>query len=168
MRAFRLGDADALCLIDYRADQQFANHGYPQIAAEPLCGRDEFMRAFADSQLTVAVCAVTTLPVGYVATETYAGHAYIRQMSVDPDHGRKGIGSSLLRHAVEQARNNRFLAIWLSTFRNVPFNMPFYAKQGFEEVALENANSVLIELFNKEVPADVDPSNRVLMRLSLR
>ncbi len=116
----------------------------------------------------MAIAADTDAPVGFAATEVFGGHLYLRQMSVDPDHGRKGIGALLLRGTIARARSRGFPAIWLSTFRDVPFNLPFYAKHGFREVALNSADPILVNLFESEVPETAHPTTRTLMRLSLR
>lgn len=99
--------------------------------------------------------------------QPYGKHLYLRQMTVDPVHGRKGIGTALLRKMIAIAEQEGFPAIWLSTFRDVPFNMPFYLRHGFQEVPLGEAVSVLVELFNQEVPENVNPAERALLRLTL-
>lgn len=45
----------------------------------------------------------------------------------------RGIGRALLSTAADWARANDLEALSLTTFRNVPWNAPFYASFGFRE-----------------------------------
>jgi GNAT superfamily N-acetyltransferase len=48
---------------------------------------------------------------------------------------RQGIGSALVERACEWARAHDYPAITLTTYADVPWNGPYYAKRGFMEVA---------------------------------
>lgn len=99
--------------------------------------------------------------------QMFGKHPYLRQMTVEPSHGRRGIGTALLQKMTSIAAHEGYSAVWLSTFRNVPFNMPFYERHGFQEIPLSEADTVLVELFNHEVPKGVNSAERALMRLTL-
>ena len=60
--------------------------------------------------------------------------AHLEQLSVHPDHGRRGIGRALLRAGVEWAGANGYDELTLATYRDVPWNGPFYASEGFVEI----------------------------------
>lgn len=53
------------------------------------------------------------------------------------DHQGRGIGRRLLAAAEAWARERGFRLLSLTTFRAVAWNGPFYAAQGFVEVAPE-------------------------------
>jgi GNAT superfamily N-acetyltransferase len=55
-------------------------------------------------------------------------------MSVRSDQQRKGIGRDLIRAAELWARSKQLTALTLTTFRDVPWNAPFYRSCGFELV----------------------------------
>ena len=59
------------------------------------------------------------------------GNAYVEELDVMPEFGRRGLGSRLLAAVCEWAREQRCAAVTLSTFRDVPWNGPFYRKRGF-------------------------------------
>jgi predicted N-acetyltransferase YhbS len=61
-------------------------------------------------------------------------------MSVHPDFQKRGIGAGLLRASIIDARNSGFRALTLTTFRDVSWNAPFYARIGFEEVTALDAH----------------------------
>jgi len=52
----------------------------------------------------------------------------------------------------------------LTTFRDVPWNMPFYAKLGFVEIGFEDLSSALRCILGAESSRDLDPARRVAMR----
>ena len=81
------------------------------------------------------------------------GLAYICNICVSPQCGRQGTGTRLLHKCLEQVRENGYRELWLTTFANVPFNAPWYARQGFVLVEMEKVPAILLERFNLEIRA---------------
>ena len=75
-------------------------------------------------------------PVGLARVDALAGGAHLEQLSVHPDHTRRGIGRALLQAACRWAATNGYDDITLATYRDIPWNGPFYASEGFSEVGL--------------------------------
>jgi ribosomal protein S18 acetylase RimI-like enzyme len=73
-------------------------------------------------------------PVGFVHVLVIDGFAHLEQLSVHPSAGRRGVGSALVRAAMEEARLDGFAELSLCTYRDVPWNGPFYQRLGFREV----------------------------------
>jgi GNAT superfamily N-acetyltransferase len=73
-------------------------------------------------------------PQGLCRIDALAGGAHLEQLSVDPGHTRRGLGRALLRAAVEWSRDAGYGELTLATYRDVPWNGPFYASEGFVEV----------------------------------
>ena len=63
------------------------------------------------------------------------GTAHLEQLSVHPGHARHGIGRALLRAAVAWADEHLYDELTLATYRDVPWNGPFYRSEGFVELA---------------------------------
>jgi GNAT superfamily N-acetyltransferase len=103
-------------------------------------------------------------PVGYARVELVDGHAHLEQLSVLPDHGGQGIGTALLDAVCDWARARGDEAVTLTTFRDVPFNAPLYAKRGFEELADADWSSGIVALLAAEAAHGLDPTRRVVMR----
>ena len=59
--------------------------------------------------------------------------AHLEQLSVHPDHAGGGIGRALLRAGCDWAEANGYPEITLATYRDIPWNGPFYASEGFVE-----------------------------------
>ncbi|MDP2130768.1 MAG: GNAT family N-acetyltransferase [Erythrobacter sp.] len=95
---------------------------------------------------------------GFLVAEPFRRELHIWEMDVAPPFQRRGIGAGLVRAAQIDARNTGFKAITLTTFRDVSWNAPFYARLGFEEVsALDTHPRLAGELANEAndgLPAD--------------
>jgi hypothetical protein len=58
-------------------------------------------------------------------------------------------------------------AVTLSTFREVPWNAPYYARSGFRAMAEDELTPGLRELRAVEVAAGLDVAARIFMRRDL-
>lgn len=77
-------------------------------------------------------------PVGFAHVEVVDGLAHLAhlaQLSVRPDAMRQGIGSALVRAAMREAWDLGYDRLSLTTYRDLPWNGPFYAQLGFVEAA---------------------------------
>ncbi|MHA6332800.1 GNAT family N-acetyltransferase [Qipengyuania sp. CAU 1752] len=79
-------------------------------------------------------------PIGFLATEPFRRELHIWEVSVHPDGQRRGIGAGLIRACMVDARNSGFVALTLTTFRDIEWNGPFYQRLGFEEVTALDAH----------------------------
>jgi hypothetical protein len=69
-------------------------------------------------------------PVGFAAVINLDGHPHLEQISVRADQTRNGIGSRLLDEVVRGYGPG----LTLLTFRDVPWNGPWYRQHGFVEL----------------------------------
>lgn len=101
--------------------------------------------------------------VGFAVSADVAGIYWLKELSVDPAFGGKGIGSALLDAVVGRARWACHGALGLTTFRDVPFNAPFYARRGFLECDPATVDPDLGGRLVAECPPGVPLSSRILM-----
>lgn len=102
-------------------------------------------------------------PSGFASVGVVDGAAHIVQLSVDPSAGRKGRGTALVEAACEWAAAEGYDSVTLTTFRDVPWNGPFYARLGFEIVDdLPPGLAAIRE--NEKAIGDDDFGPRVAMR----
>lgn len=73
-------------------------------------------------------------PVGFILAEAHPSSLFIVELSVDLHWQGKGIGRQLIACVADYARKRGLTALTLTTFRNVPWNAPFYARLGFEKM----------------------------------
>jgi len=99
-------------------------------------GIGPFAHDYAHDRLDemAAVFAAGDPPVGFVSVGIVDGCAHIDQLSVLTQRGGHGIGRALLDEALRWARTGGLSAVTLTTFRDVPWNAPFYRRVGFEVV----------------------------------
>ena len=69
--------------------------------------------------------------VGFVRIGLLDGLAHVEQLSVHPAHAGRRIGAQLLNGAAEWALEHGGDRLMLTTFRDVPWNGPYYARLGW-------------------------------------
>jgi GNAT superfamily N-acetyltransferase len=105
-------------------------------------------------------------PVGFAHVLELEGHAHLEQVSVRPEAQRRGTGTALVRAAMSEARARGHVALTLCTYRDVPWNGPFYRSLGFTELTrLEPFHQ---QLRQHEVALGLDVNGaRTVMRADL-
>ncbi|QQS45152.1 MAG: GNAT family N-acetyltransferase [Acidobacteriota bacterium] len=103
------------------------------------------------------------IPVGFVVILILDDQAHLHELSVDPDHGRRGIGTKLTKEVIHWANQTGKKRMTLSTFRDIAWNAPFYEKLGFREMKEEEMGSELKKIRIKESEMGLPIEERVLM-----
>ncbi|MPQ96589.1 GNAT family N-acetyltransferase [Modestobacter sp. I12A-02628] len=106
-------------------------------------------------------------PVGYVLTGVLDGTGHVEQLSVHPGHGRQGRGRALIAVAGDRARVLGLEALTLTTFRDVPWNAPYYARLGFVVLDPGEWTPGVRAVREHEAALGLDAWPRVVMRLPL-
>lgn len=104
--------------------------------------------------------------VGFAHLTTPDAHAHLEQVSVLPAYARRGIGTALVRAVMEEARWAGHDRLSLCTFRDVPFNGPFYRSIGFTELARLEPFHVRLRASERAAGLD-DIGARIVMSASL-
>jgi GNAT superfamily N-acetyltransferase len=162
IRAPRSEELEQLREIERAAGQLFAEVGLADVAShEP-----ESVEALAEyvCEGRAWVVADDDVPVAYAIVDIVDGLAHLEQLSVLPNHGRKGLGSALLEHVCDWAEKQQFDAVTLTTFTDIPWNAPFYAKKGFRVLDDSEVGPELRDLRAHEAEHGLDPARRVCMR----
>lgn len=105
--------------------------------------------------------------VGFARIDEIDGNAHLEQLYVLPGNMRRGVGTSLVEAACTWAAEHGFSAITLSTFADVAWNAPFFAKRGFAPIG--ELTPGLAELRDWERNLGLDAlGSRVVMCRELR
>ncbi len=104
-------------------------------------------------------------PVGFILAETHASSLFIVELSVHLDWQGKGIGRRLIACVADHARKSGLTSLTLTTFRDVPWNAPFYARLGFEYVT--DLTHELRQKREEEATHGLAYKSRCAMRLPL-
>ncbi|MDE0753081.1 MAG: GNAT family N-acetyltransferase [Woeseiaceae bacterium] len=127
---------------------------------------DDLLSAQQDERLWIAVNEKKRV-VGFVAADLVDGEAYLQDLGVLPEFGKKGIGTRLVAVVVGWARDSGFSSLGLVTFKHLPWNAPFYAKLGFIVMDAPEYGPGFSKLFDDEKRLGINIENRVAMRLML-
>ena len=133
VRPTRPGDVTALPAIERAAGERFRD--YPELAwlAEGEVISAEQHLDYAERGLSWLALA-NDQPVGFILAELHVSSLFIVELSVHLDWQGKGIGRRLIACVADQARKRGLASLTLTTFRDVPWNAPFYARLGFEMI----------------------------------
>ncbi|ONI90898.1 GNAT family N-acetyltransferase [Saccharothrix sp. ALI-22-I] len=158
LRPARPDELPLLPAIERASGEPFRDFGMPEITD------DDPMPLSTLEHLHVWVAA-DPHPVAWVAVEVVDGAAHVEQISVHPDHARRGIGAALLDHVEHWAAARGLEALTLTTFRDIPWNGPYYRRLGFTEVA--ELSPGLRDVVAAEAARGLDPATRVCLRRAL-
>jgi ribosomal protein S18 acetylase RimI-like enzyme len=103
--------------------------------------------------------------IGFAVACVVDGEGHLDELAVVPAHGRRGVGRALVEAVVAWAAAGDLPSVTLTTFRDVPWNRPFYEKLGFENVA--TLTPALQAVVDEQATWGLDPSLRVVMRRSV-
>lgn len=114
------------------------------------------------------VALVDDHPVGFALVRMLSeAEPHLEELDVLRSYGRRGIGSALVRAVCSWASSAGYMQLTLTTFRAVPWNMPFYAALGFEELSPGDVGPALSTAIDGEAARGLSPSVRVAMVLRL-
>ncbi len=120
-----------------------------------------------DLEGTLLVAVDGALVVGFAHLTSYGAIAHLEQLSVLPDRQQQGIGTLLVRAAMEEARWSGADRLSLCTYRDVPWNGPFYRSLGFAEVVRLEPFQQRLRAHERELGLD-DPGPREVLDVALR
>lgn len=103
-------------------------------------------------------------PIGFALVSMLAPSApHLQEMDVSPAHMRQGVGTALLEAVMAWAREAG-IPLTLTTFRDAPFNAPFYARRGFDIVDERFWTPAIRAIVDEEDARGLDRTRRVVMR----
>lgn len=161
LRAASADELPALQRIEVASGPMFRDVGMPDIADAAPLALDVLAEHQAAGRVWVAADG-DDRPVAFLVAEPVDGCAHIAQVSVVPEHARRGIGRGLIDHLDPWAVAAGLAALTLTTFRTVPWNAPYYRRLGFRE--LTELTPGLSAIMAAETAMGLDPAARVCMR----
>jgi GNAT superfamily N-acetyltransferase len=164
--AARREDLARLPAIELAAAQLLAGHAPPSVLTETT-SLEVLEDARRAGHLWVALA--DDLPVAFAHVELVERDAaHLEEIDVHPRHGRRGLGTKLVLEVCQWADDKGYGAVTLTTFRDLPWNMPFYARLGFDVVAPARLSAPLRAIVEDETRRGLDPARRVVMKRSRR
>jgi GNAT superfamily N-acetyltransferase len=167
IRLSRRAELERLPDIERQASSLFAGHeaelGLLAMELVSVTSRETLERASDDGRLWVAADA-HDVPVGFALVTDLGLFAHLEEMDVLPEHGRKGLGSALIETICAWAPTRGFFAVTLSTFRDVAWNAPLYARRGFAVVDPADLPPELVHVVERERKKGMRTDRRVIMQ----
>nr|WKF60908.1 hypothetical protein HUO10_005430 [Paraburkholderia busanensis] len=158
-------DAAAIRAIEFEAGQRFVSVDMVGIADAPPMEIALVERKIAAREIVVAVNAdADAACVGFVMFEPEPARFYVQELDVLTSHAGQRIGAALIDEVARLARERGVMQLVLSTFRDVPWNAPYYRRLGFRDIAPNDLDASLIERRDMHIAHGLDESKRVFMR----
>lgn len=166
VRLARADELPALERIEREAGARFAE--IPALADLPdvMTPAGALPVALGREQVWVAVAGDEL--VGFAYADLLDDAVHLEELDVLPAWGRRGIGAALVDAVVADARGRGLLAVTLTTFRDVPWNAPYYARLGFRVLPEGEMGAGLAALLDHEERRGLPRALRVAMRREVR
>ena len=105
--------------------------------------------------------------IGFATCEAFEHELHLWELAVRHDAQGKGAGRAMIAAVIDEARTRALPSVTLTTFRDIPWNAPFYARCGFVELSDDELGPFLTLVREKEVEIGLDVANRCAMRRAL-
>ncbi|MFJ4961572.1 Acetyltransferase (GNAT) family protein [Streptomyces sp. ADI96-02] len=170
IRSARRSDLPLLQDIERAAGEPFRTLGMASVADDdppPLDLLESYRRAGRCWVAVDPLSPASDRPLGYVIADPVDDALHIEQVSVDPVAARRGIGRALIGHLAAPAADQGLTALTLTTFTEVPWNAPYYARIGFRILPEHELTDGLRTIRAEEAQHGLDRWPRVCMRRDL-
>ena len=167
VRPATVDDVPAIQAVEVAAGERFREVDDARIAccadAAPYTAAG-LERASLEQRAWVAVDDDGSI-IGFAVAWVVDGEGHLDELAVVPAHGRRGVGRALVDQVVAWTVAQELVSVTLTTFRDVPWNGPYYEKLGFQVVS--TLTPALRALVDEQASWGLEPSLRVVMRRSL-
>lgn len=166
IRPALLSDLPAFALVERNAGALFKTIGLDNLADD--AADPDFVASFIRAENALVAVEASDTVVGFALAFKLDDALHLQEMSVDPAHGRRGLGGRLLNAIDEKAKAQNHSSSTLSTFVDVPWNAPFYARHGYRIVTQAEWTPGFHILREHEVHAGLPAERRCFMKKKLR
>lgn len=163
IRPARLADLPFLPDLEREATQRFYDLPDMLDVPEDVTLLEEFQAGHREGGIWVAECGGRL--AGFAFCGRLDGHLHLEELAVSREFGRRGIGRALVEAVIAHARREGLAGVTLTTFRDVPWNAPYYRRLGFEVLSDAEITPGLREAIDDEARRGLPPDLRVAMSL---
>jgi GNAT superfamily N-acetyltransferase len=142
LRLARLDEIAVLRAIEQTAAQRFRDTAFAWVADAEPGEAVQLMAAIISDSLLVAEMAGQ--PVAFLQAGMVDGTGYISEIDVLPDHAGHRLAARLIDAIEPWARDHALSRLTLSTFRDIPWNAPYYRRLGFSDLDKLGPNLTII------------------------
>lgn len=161
IRPATTADAPLLPQIEQSAGRAFRDTVHAWVADDPSDPPEAYLAAIAAGDVLIA--EQNGAVSGFVRFGQDGDDLHVFELDVVDGRQKQGVGTALMAAARAEAVARGCSAMTLTTFSNVPFNAPFYARLGF--VALQAPGPRLAAILAREAVRGL--TDRCAMRAAL-
>jgi GNAT superfamily N-acetyltransferase len=155
IRVARPDDLAALPIIERAAAAVFRTTPYAHLADDDLVSADEV--DLAHEYVWVVVDGADR-PIAFAIVHLLSESVHLHELDVHPDYARQGLGR-LIATIADWARGAT--ALTLTTFDDMPWNGPYYARLGFRTLDLATLSPGLQAVRQGEAEAGLPMAHRI-------
>lgn len=149
--------------IENEADLRYRRVGLDLVNGMPPHSLASLRAGRRHDRLWVAASPLNRV-VGFILMEIEGGTARIEQLSVLDRWQGRGLGTALIDRCAAEARTRGHGALYLTTYRGVPWNEPFYLRRGFIDVKRGDIPPAMRRELLLEINHGHPPWRRAVMR----
>jgi GNAT superfamily N-acetyltransferase len=127
----------------------------------------EHYRTFIAQGVSWVATAEAGRCLGFLCATIECNELHIWEMAIVRDQQRRGIGRTLVAVAKAAAAARGMSSLTLTTFREVPWNAPYYMRLGFEVIPTGSLSRRLRDLLAEEADRGLPSDMRCAMKLNV-
>lgn len=162
-RPARVDDVPRLQAIENDAGRRYETYEATRFCGA-LSDRSDEEHRFAREHGLALVAEMAGVPVGFVLAVPLDGRAHILEIAVAMNRQGAGCGRKLIAAAEDWAVRAGCREMTLTTFRDVAWNAPFYARLGYDILDVGADRPGLGGIIADEIAAGIHAAPRVAMR----
>jgi len=147
--------------VQRAAAARYRDFGMPEVADGPVVDEELLWRFLGEGSLFVVTR--DAVAVGFVACAPLDRAAHVAEIHVAPEHARRGLGARLLERLDAWAAARDMGRLTLTTYREVPYNAPYYRRLGFRETSAAALGPEHVAMWKAQGEMGLDLSKRLLM-----
>jgi GNAT superfamily N-acetyltransferase len=158
-------DVDSVREVERSAGERFrslVDRRLARCADDEPFAEAELVPYIRDGRAWVAVEGAAL--AGFVVVDVLDGSGHVEEIAVAREFGRRGYGTALLREVDRWASSAGLVALTLTTFRDVPWNGPWYRTLGFRELEEDEWTAGLRQRRDAEEAHGLPAELRTVMR----
>ncbi len=164
IRCARPSDLIYLPAIEREAAAQFQATPYPAMADADLASAHLDL----DHDYVWVLANEQDHPIGFAIAHVFDESVHLHEIDVRPHYARQGLGRRLIEAIADWARTRGATALTLTTFSDVPWDGPYYARLGFRTLDLATLNPALQAVRRAEESAGLPMAHRIRKPSKLR
>lgn len=166
VRKARVSDIEPMRALERRAAQKFRDIAYDFCADGPVRDASEHARVMAAGATFIVEADAGGL-AGFAMFEALDCGCHLIEIDVGPAHQGQGMARRLIAAGEAWAHAKGLGEMTLTTYRDVPWNAPFYERLGFEDLTPGPERRELAAVIAQEAAWGFAFAPRIAMRRPL-